>query len=217
MLLQGGFPSPYLGSMQIISRPLSQVLGVLLVAAVACQDSTAPRKQSPLVGRWDVTTVFNQFSFETGAPSPPDCPGFSVYCTHHRTTTSGATYSGVLDVRDTSSTMGTAGSPLVATGTFDVSFCDSVDYRNLTGCTHVSPLTPIDYAGTIEVAGDIAAQGSLRVDLGEPDPSGDGLNRQLRSLSVTFAGDSMYGPVSWGTPGRSPPTYSGTLVAHRRK
>jgi hypothetical protein len=204
--------------MRLVFRRLPLVLGTLLVAAAACQDATVAHPQSPLVGVWDVTTTFQTFTFETGAPSPPDCPGYTMYCTHSRTTTDGAYLAGVLEVRDTSTDGDPAHRTVVASGPFDVSFCDVVDFDGLTGCTHVSARAVIDYSGAISGVADTSMHQSLTLDVGEPGGDVFGLNRQLRSYDATFAGDSMYGSIYWGSGGgRSPPTYHGTFVAHRRK
>lgn len=193
------------------------VLPGIAVFIVACSDSTRPRLQSPLVGQWTLTTHLDSFSFETAAPSPPDCPGYTMYCTHVRTTTDGAFLGGTIDVQDSSSSVDTLAKTVFASGMVQTRFCDEVDYSYVTaaGCLHVGDLAVVAYGGQITGTPDSTATGSLAVVIGEP---GDvfGGNITMRSHHATFAGDSIYGSMYWGqSGGRSPPTYRGTFVLRR--
>jgi hypothetical protein len=202
--------------MRLDSRLLPALFGAIVVI-VACSDATRPRLQSPLVGQWELTTHFDTFSFKTGAPSPPDCPGFTMYCTHIRTTTDGAYLGGTLELTDSNSTADTLSKTVYASGTLQVSFCDSIDYQGLTGCSHVSDRAAIEYRGTIVGPPDGSGTPSLTINVGEPG-DGFGLQRTMRTYSQrysTYAGDSIYGPNFWGGGGRSPPSYRGTFVLRR--
>lgn len=151
---------------------------------------------------YDVTTTLDSFSFETAAPSPPDCPNFTMYCTHFRAF-SGAELSGTLVFDPSAATS----IDLAPTGTFEGKFCDAIDYKDLTGCTHVAVQPPTAYG----------------VGFWPPMSPGSPFNGKVgSSAAVTFsgmnAGDSVYGRVSWiQNAGRSPPTHRGTFVARRRK
>ena len=198
-----------------VSLPLS---GVLLLFAAACHDATTrPRLVSPLVGQWELTTHLDTFTFETAAPSPPDCPNYTVYCTHVRTETDGAYLAGMIEVEDSTSSSDTISTTVFAHGTVEARFCDEVDdsYVTAAGCLHVSDLTSIAYSGTISGVPDSTTPGSLDVVIGEP---GDafGFSITMRSYDATFAADSIYGSIYWGqSGGRSPPTYRGTFVMRR--
>ena len=50
----------------------------------ACHDGGPASPRHPLAGTYDLATRFMAFSFETAAPSPPDCPFATLYCTHTR-------------------------------------------------------------------------------------------------------------------------------------
>ena len=196
--------------------PVLSVVSVLSIVSIACNDVEAPRPVNPLVGTWELTTVLDTFSFETAAPSPPDCPGYTMYCTHYRTNTDGAGLSGMLEVSEQTSGADSA-ADLIVEGDLMSSFCDVIDYQGLTGCTHVSDSKVIHYTGAISGFTTDGTMGTVRLAIGEPDPSGFG-SRSLRSNDVTVDADSMYGHIFWGNSGgRSPPTYRGTFVAHRRE
>ena len=200
--------------MRMMTRGLP-VVGLLLVAASGCHEPSRPRLQSPLVGVWELTTHFDEFSFETPAPSPPDCPGSTWYCTHRRTTTDGAYLGGLIEVRDTSSTAATLTRTVSASGPVVASFCDVIDTQNLTGCVHVSDRATVTYAGQISGDPDSSNTKTLDVLIGEPG-NANGDNLVLHSYEASYAGDSVYGPARWRhSGGRSPPTYFGTFVLRR--
>ena len=202
-----------------LERHVLSGICVLLAVSAACHDApTRPRLQSPLVGKWELTTHFDTFTFETPAPSPPDCPNSGgMYCTHYRTTTDGAYLGGMIEVTDTSSSGDTLITRVVATGVLQVSYCDSFD---LSGCVHWSARTPIPYTGAID--GTPVRGGGLYFYMGEPqDPNSASDNYRLlrpngSNFNLTYAGDSIYGPAYWGkAAGRSPPSFRGTMVLHR--
>jgi hypothetical protein len=207
--------------MRLESRASLLFVGVLLISAVACHDaSTGPRLQSPLVGTWELTTHFTLFSFETGAPSPPDCMYPDMYCTHFRTTTDGAYLGGTVEVRDSSSSTDTVSKSVVASGTVETRFCDQIDssYITAAGCLHMGDFAAKSYSGYITGKPDSTTPGSLDVAIGEPNDSYVGISISMRSYDATYAGDSIYGTVYWGeSGGRSPPTYRGTFVMRRAK
>ncbi|HEX5971518.1 MAG TPA: hypothetical protein VFY85_06300 [Gemmatimonadaceae bacterium] len=204
--------------MRLDSRLLPALFGAIVVI-VACSDSTRPRLQSPLVGQWELTTHFDTFSFETGAPSPPDCVYADMYCTHFRTTTDGAYLAGVIELQDATSSTDTVTKTVLASGMVQTRFCDQVDYNYTTavGCLHVSDLATVSYAGQITGPPDSTATQALDVVIGEPGNVFGG-NITMRSHDATYAGDSIYGKLYWGqSGGRSPPTYRGTFVLRRVK
>ena len=199
------------------SLPVLSVVSVLSIVSIACNDVEAPRPVNPLVGTWELTTVLDTFSFETPAPSLPDCPYHTEYCTHYRTNTAGAGIAGMLEVSEQTPGADPAADLLVE-GDLMASFCDVIDYQGLTGCTHVSDSKSVHYTGSISGFTTDSTMGTLHFVIGEPDPTGFGLGQQLRSYAVTVDSDSMYGNIYWGSGGgRSPPTYRGTFVAHRQK
>jgi hypothetical protein len=177
-----------------------------LVIATSC-DALSPGNDPIVV--YDVTTTLDSFSFETAAPSLPDCPSHPAmppYCTHVRAF-EGATLSGVL-------TLKMMGDSVVPSGSFTGLMCSSIDYAGLTGCTAVAqrsdeygPWTP---SAIYKAGGDSLASIHLRV--------GSGLDyKPILSLSGPMLGDSIIGTVLWAAaPGRSPPTHSGRFVARRR-
>jgi hypothetical protein len=83
---------------------------------------------------YDFVATLTEFSFETSAPSLPDCP-YQGYCTHHRPF-AGATLSGTLRFRD-----GMLKDE--AAGEFGGLFRDA--WQLDLGCTHVSELQPTSY------------------------------------------------------------------------
>jgi len=181
----------------------ASALAACVLAAATASNCNEPTAFGPIVTKYEVTTTLDGFSFETGAPSPPDCPNATLYCTHVRAF-SGAELFGTLILTDTAP----SASELVPTGTFGGKFCDSIDYAGLTGCLHVAtiPLTP--YEGgfwprpkTIDFAGTVG-----------------GLSGRVIFFSGKSSGDSLYGTVRWmEESGRSPPSHWGRFVAHRRK
>jgi hypothetical protein len=198
-----------------VSLPLS---GLLLLVAAACHDATTrPRLVSPLVGQWELTTHFDTFSFETSAPSPPDCIYADMYCTHFRTTTDGAYLAGIIELQDSTLSADTLSKTVFANGMVETRFCDEVDtnYMTAAGCLHVGDLATVAYIGRITGMPDSTTAGSLDVEIGEPGDAFGG-NITMRSHDATFAGDSIYGHAYWGQSGeRSPPTYRGTFVLRR--
>jgi hypothetical protein len=170
-----------------------------------CTEPAAVVPSAPVEAVYDVTTALDSFSFETGAPSPPDCPSSTLYCTHKRGF-SGAELSGTLMLTD--SALKVSGEH-VATGAFGGKFCDSIDYVALTGCLHVRsiPLTAYGSGSWQRLASDTTFFGIL---------GGDNFGPVIRFVS-TMSGDSLYGTVFWSlTVARSPPTHSGRFVARRR-
>ena len=81
-------------------------------------------------GVYDVSTRLLTFSFETAAPSPPDCPGYTLHCTHHRDF-DGATLGGTLTVTRDS-----------VYGNFEGLFCSA---WTLAGCSAVQPVAAMDF------------------------------------------------------------------------
>jgi hypothetical protein len=71
-------------------------LAACVLAIGIVSNCREPVTGGPTVIKYDVTTTLDSFSFETGAPSPPDCPNSTLYCTHHRAF-SGAELSGTLN------------------------------------------------------------------------------------------------------------------------
>ena len=201
--------------MRLYYRACGFLAGAALVAAVACGDATTkPYPQSPLVGTWELTTQFDTFSFETGY-APPTC--MQTYCTNYRTTVDGAYLGGTLQVQDSLGMHGIVATSVQVNGVLTKSDCDSIDYRGLTGCTHVGPRAAVSYVGDITGTPDSTTTGSLDVVIHIlPDQYGD-IWTAMRARSATYAGDSIYGRVIWGDYGRSPPTYYGSFVMRRVK
>jgi hypothetical protein len=186
--------------------PVHQIIRALLGLAACTEPST---RSHPLAGSYDLTTVLDSFSFETSAPSLPDCP-YQGYCTHRRAF-QGATLTGSMNIsinpihRDS----------LAAQGSFAGLMCDVVDYQHLGGCLHVAPrtdayLTQPDYQHSYT---DSTFQLLMRTD----GPVETAYTRPFLFLTGTLRGDSISGEVSWlRSQGRSPPTHYGTFVGRRR-
>src|SRR5438067_4552430 len=117
-------------------------LAACVLAVAIASNCNQPATPGPAVIKYDVTTTLDSFSFETGAPSPPDCPNSTLYCTHRRAF-SGAELFGTLILTDSSSHP----NELVPTGMFGGKFCDSIDYAGLTGCLHVAAIPLTTYEG----------------------------------------------------------------------
>ena len=188
---------------------MSHILTSRRTLAIALAIALAPNCTEPAgVTRitYDVMTTLDSFSFETGAPSPPDCPNSTLYCTHTRAF-AGAELSGTLILIDSASNP----TEYVPTGTFGGKFCDSIDYVGLTGCQHVAVIPPTTYDGGLW----------LRVPSGSSGFVGQvgGLNfTRAIFFAGTVAGDSAYGTVRWlEETGRSPPSHWGRFVARRRR
>jgi len=201
-----------------VRRLTALALIAAIVVAAACHDTTRPRRQSPLVGTWELTTHFDTFVFETPGASPPDCPNATQYCVHFSSNTGGPYLGGILEVQDTSSSADTLGSStVVIAGMLQSSFCDAAGSYPPIGCTHVSARVPVQYAGNMTVTQDGTTAGSIWLWLSEPYVGSWPNPRILGSGPLTYAGDSIDGRVPhWGTiQGRSPPTYRGTVVLRR--
>lgn len=192
-------------------------------------DPTAPSHPTyhlthGLVGTWDVTTVLDQFSFETGVIlGDPECTN-TFYCTHHRPA-NGATLAGALVIGDSVAQGSVPGTPPlswleypVVRGTFTGRFCDTVDYQTLTGCTHLGETTTLDYpSGYFRgyPSGPSPADTSYGGVVRGPNPAGRNISFVIVSIDGT---DAFSGRVYWEmTTGRSPPSYSGRFIAHRRR
>jgi hypothetical protein len=186
---------------------------LLTAIAVACSDATAPDRRHPLSGTYDVETTLTTFSFETAAPSPPDCTSFTLYCTHVRPAT-GVPLSGVLVVGDSTVPIDRLTDFRDVHGTFTGRFCDTIDYQTLTGCAHLGESTTIDYPlGTFVVASTYATDTTLVLTL----RTRESLGPNVMLSGMRFRGDSLTGAITWRmTVNRSPPTFYGTFVARRR-
>jgi hypothetical protein len=197
-------------------RPLA-----LVVALAACGDggpsvpdeSRAPRH--PLSGTYDVTTTLTAFTFETAAPSPPDCPDYTLYCTHRRGAGDGR-LTGVLVIGDSAVPLSANVTELRGVrGTFTGRFCDVVDRAGLTGCARTGESAMLDYpVGVLVVAAPFDGGQPFTISLRGPESLGP----NIHLVDVRLRGDSLVGDVRWAmTQNRSPPTYWGTFVARRRR
>jgi hypothetical protein len=187
---------------------------LLTVIAAGCGDAVAPVGGHPRSGTDDVPTRLQTFSFETPAPSPPDCPDFTLYCTHVRPA-NGATLSGVLVIGDSTAPIGTLTDFRDVHATLTGRFCGEIDYQALTGCTRLAEPATLDYpVGTFVVAPDFATDTMLTLTV----RAAESLGRNVMLTGVRFRGDSLAGAIAWRmTVNRSPPTFRGTFVARRRK
>lgn len=170
-----------------------------LIADVEHGPSATLTVQVPAVGGvYDVTTQMTTFSYETAAPSPPDCPNYTMYCTHFRPFTA-ASLTGTLTVTRDS-----------VYGNFGGLFCNTWADA---GCTSVMSMPAIDYA-YYTATKVISGAGPFLIGLRVP---GAILN-PVAVLKATPDADSLYGAVYWSKyPARSPPTHSGTFVARLRR
>lgn len=183
----------------------------LIVVAAACSDSAAPQPKNPVDGVWDVTTVLDTFTFETSPASYPDCDQYAQYCTH-RMEADGAILSGTLTIRDDVPDDDALESAELS-GSFVGRFCDDIAFVGATGCLQLPPST-IEYPIAVVYGPSSDASGAIF----SAWLSADGmLSPKIGLTNVEFDGDSLHGDITWSlTEGRSPPTYRGTFVAHRR-
>jgi hypothetical protein len=196
-------------------RSAALLRAILLAAITAgCRDAVAPDRAHPLSGTYDVTSTLQTFSFETPAPSPPDCPDFTLYCTHVRAA-NGASLGGVLVIGDSTASLGALTDFRDVHATFTGRFCDVIDYQTLTGCARLGEPATLDYpVGTLVVGPDFATDTLLTLTV----RAAESLGRNVMLTGVRLRGDSLTGAIAWRlTTGRSPPTYRGTFVARRRK
>jgi hypothetical protein len=181
---------------------------LLALALVIACDALDPKDEPVVV--YDVTTTLEKFSFETAAPSPPDCPAspsMSPYCTHVRPFF-GATLSGVL-------TLKFLGDSAVPAGTFTGKMCSAIDYAGLTGCTAVTersdeygPSTP-----SMVTRGPTSSTIAVHLQVGALTDF-----KPLLTLYGPMDEDSIWGNVVWiAYQSRSPPGHSGQFVARRRR
>jgi len=185
--------------------------------ALTCALSCATEPANPLVGTFDVTTTLDTFTFETAAPSPPDCPGSTLYCTHSRPA-NGATLSGSVSVANVTNVNSANGPTLESTnvhGEFTGRFCATIDYQNLTGCMTLGGQQTLEYPSGVLRSSGVLTDISILLDgpiVHTTDP------RRVWLTEATFAGDSIAGRVYWAlSTGRSPPAYRGTFVARRHR
>jgi hypothetical protein len=182
------------------------ITGFILAVAIAssCGDPATAPPATPVVRTYDVTTVLDEFYYETSAPDP-DCPGAQLHCSHVRAF-SGATPTGTLTTPDSFPTL--LGSVVLnVTASFGGQFCDSIDR---TGCLHVGPIAMAPYQGTLSVTANTV---SATVD----GPLTDVCHPVVELLGVRV-GDSLSGSVKWYLcPNRSPPTHTGQFIARLHK
>jgi hypothetical protein len=177
------------------------VTALMMAIASACAGSTEPSRSIT----FDVTTSFTEFSFETPAPSPPDCPNYTLYCTHVRPFT-GATLSGTLMLDETARVGGSVTAQLAGT------FCNAWSVSP-TGCTSVkdSPLheyhedsfrTPHPTTGEVVLQqGDFFSTAVL-LTYDSPLETSDTVRGTIRFMEYQY---------------RDPPTHIGTYLAVRRR
>ena len=182
-------------------------LAACALAVAIASNCNEPAAVVPTVITYDVTTTLDSFSFETGAPSPPDCPNSTLYCTHRRAF-SGAELFGTLILIDSASNP----NEVVPTGTFGGKFCDSIDYAGLTGCLHVGAIPLTVYEGGLWPRRALDTTSLFFGQVG-----GRGSTRAIYFVGKS-SGDSLYGTLRWvQMVYRSPPTHYGRFVARRRR
>jgi hypothetical protein len=205
-------------------RPTLVALSVFAASAIASCRSTEPSDGlHPLSGTWQVTTSLDSFSYETPAPSPPDCPSFTMYCTHSHADTLGRL--AIIMTVGISVAPGTQNSiyPLylteaeaatiypVAFGTVTGRFCKVTPEQGCTSTTEVGP-TPYPSGGAVGPLTLTDPSNSVKIVLRL-----GGADRPLVILRGRLAGDSITGNVWWAAGvTRSPPAHWGTFVARRR-
>jgi hypothetical protein len=174
--------------------PLFALACAALVAS--CRDATAPRVH-PMSGAYTFTTVLDSISYE--ASGPLGCGSYAMYCTLWRAD-GGGRLTGTFVVSDDVAFDRSLGSTVYghvwgqATGLF----AGQAVTLTVNGGFLAGPLTMSDTTRSVVVQLTTAAREGIR-------------------LSGTFAGDSIVGTVHWSEiVARSPPTYKGTFVAHRR-
>ena len=201
--------------MRSVANALARSSGIFVVLITStCYEPTAAAPAQSVVDSYTVTTVLDTFSFETGTPSPPDCPSSFGYCTHQRAF-SGATLAGTLTI-GANATVSSGVTSFPATSAFSGQFCDVIDYSNLTGCTHVGPIPIESYQGSLSLGSGFATDSSFSALI--QVASSGGLGGAAVFFRGTMKGDSLFGTVSWSRyVSRSPPTHRGRFTAHRRK
>jgi hypothetical protein len=168
--------------------------------AANCAEPGGLDRQAGLT-TYDVTTTLDSFSFET---SGPGC--LSLYCFHFRAF-AGAELTGTLTLPDSALR---PDDPL-ATGTFGGTFCDSIDYVDLTGCLRVATIRVMAFEGYVSPRMPDDPTFSLFMVSRDSTP-------EITFSVLRAEGDSLVGRVSWTLrPWRFPPTHYGRFVARRRK
>ena len=179
-----------------VIRGLRFGTATLTASAPGVAPATATIAVLPPAGTYDVTASLNEFSFEVPGPVPPDCPQ-PGYCTLRRPYT-GASLTGTLVI----------GNKGITTATFSGTFCDAASASDPSGCTHVSPKVPAEYANRIITYDGAAFVATMQV--------GDYSTPIIRLSSNSSNGD-FAGSVYWSTyVSRSPPAHDGTFVARLR-
>ena len=180
----------------------------MILALVGCRDSTALR---PPAGVYDLTTVLDSVSFETSAPSPPDCPSVgSMYCTHHRAF-NGGSLGGVISVSDQTGTAVYASGRLTD-AQVSGQFCTS--FSLTAGCDAVGPMTDYTFSTGAYYTKTATAAAPDSVFISLYGPGGSPARMELRGVYVN--GD-IVGRIYWSlTTYRSPPAHLGSFVLHRR-
>jgi hypothetical protein len=199
--------------MRCLPRPGLTLTLLALAGLGACRETVGPtRAVHPVAGTYDVTAVLDRYAFETGGPIPPSC--MVPYCTHYRYAADGALMGSLIGSVVVADTVDQRSFELrfpLVSGTFSGRFCAAHD---MSGCLRLGDSVTTFFP-----------RGTLLLKLGAADTSGSAMVQGPEMLSpviyffvTRFAGDSMYGRLSWSlTVNRMPPTYSGAFVARRRR
>jgi hypothetical protein len=187
--------------------PAALFAACAILALLGCRDSTGLK---PPAGVYDLTTVLDTVSFETGAPSPPDCPSFTMYCTHYRAF-AGGSLGGLISVSDQSGVVFNL-SGLTTDGRVSGEFCTAFDLA--AGCTAVGPKTEYTFPTGVFYIDRESAFAPDSVFISLAGPGGSPAHLYLRGV---FVDGDIVGRIYWSlTTNRSPPAHLGSFVARRR-
>jgi hypothetical protein len=190
------------------SAARSYGLAFVILLLSSCRLVEPSRTPRPLAGTWDVTTVIDLFTFETGAPSPPDCPSLAQSCAHFRPDTLGR-LSFTMNIADVDAADGPISYPVISS-TVTGMFCDS--YSLVPGCTHVNPVGPVVYP-----TGDVIGPFGRQVAADSVSGRLHGPVDEIIHFEGRVAGDSIVGRLYWAErAARWPPAHFGNFVARRR-
>jgi hypothetical protein len=189
-------------------RTLRALSVFLLVVLESCRLLEPSRTPHPLAGTWEVTTAIDLFTFETAAPSPPDCPSATLYCPHYRPDTLGR-LSFTMNIADVDAADGPISYPVISS-TVTGMFCDS--YSLAPGCTHAKAVGPLVYP-----TGDVIGPFGQRVPADSVSGRLHGPADEIIHFEGRVAGDSIVGRLYWAQHvTRWPPAHLGNFVARRR-
>lgn len=175
----------------------------MIVSAIACSDSTGPRKDDdPLTDTWELAADFTQYFHEGG---PTGC-GFYVEHCAVIDTVAGPTLDAVLTIFNG------------VTGQLTFRRCVSISPDG-SCAAYGAAQTAVVPSGSVDTTSSQGSVTSVGLDMDVQLPSGLTWTA-VHLRTVRLAGDSLSGSIIWEEyPSYQAvqPAYIGTFVAHRRR